>query len=156
MCFKQSHPRPKETSILSCPQQEGWKLPLPISFPFMLQTRTKKPCRHKNFSTTTSKTLGHGRGEGVIYGPLFILCARQHQCKKEHNRSIQNNTYIHTYIFIYTHMNFSCTSPNTSSRRPSIKIEIVKSTSNKIKHVSDYLIVNCHKILLRKIMKIIK
>lgn len=159
MCFKQSHPRPKKTSILSCLQQEGWKS-LPISFPFLPQTRTKKICRHKNLSTTALKTLGHGRGEGVIYGPLVILCARQHQCKKEQDRSIQNNTYIHTCIFIHTHeiqqKNFSSTSPNTSSRRPLTKIEIVKSKSNKTKHISDYLIVNCHKTLLRKRMKIIK
>ena len=91
-----------------------------ISLP--VPDRDKKTCRQKNFSTTTLKTWEREGGWSVIYGPLFIFCARQHQCKREHYKSIQHNTYIHTYIFIHTHKiqqeNFSCSSLNTSFRRP--------------------------------------
>lgn len=67
----------------------------------------------------------------IIYGPLFF-CVIQHQCKRKHDGSRQNNTYIHTYIHIHAHNPRGEFILNRSSGKTSREIEIVKLKTNKI------------------------
>lgn len=71
----------------------------------------------------------------VTYGSLF-LSATEHQCKRKHDKNIQNTHYEHTHTHTLNQYENFCSSPNTDSRRPSGKIEIVKSKA--IKYISNY------------------
>lgn len=110
-----------------------------ISFP--LPVRDKKTCRHKNFPTTNLKTLGHGRwGGGAECVLLMVLCFCLLQSINARENMIKiykiHTTYTHTHTHTLNQYENFCSSPNTNSRRPSGKIEIVKSKA--IKYISNY------------------
>lgn len=108
MSFKQTQPRPKGAFILSCLQQEGWRLSLCISFPFPFQTGTKRSA-DKSCSTEHSKRIGHGVCM-CEYGPFFHFCARQHLSKRQHEKVHKIiRLYIYTHICRqYTYTNIYC------------------------------------------------